>query len=201
MCIIREKFDRSCVSVRLLRSHLSFFLSTRNKDQRKERSSVFSRYDANVETILKRISTRLSSHIETYKAKYGVDGDSRKTKDIPFGRFYQELMKTNECKNLITLLLHLDGVSITRSTKLKMWLFSGCIVELPPKLRNQKSNMVVISIWVAHVEPISTLWLRRATAELEAIKLKGKALAQFQVVARGKCILDTKSLSRIPPNH
>jgi hypothetical protein len=97
--------------------------------------------------------------------------------DIPFGRFYQELIKKNKDKNLITLLLHLDGVTITRSSKLKMWMFSGCIVELPPKLRSQKSNMVLISIWVGHVEPISNLWLRQAVVELEAIKGKGKAFA------------------------
>ena len=54
---------------------------------------------------------------------------------------------------LVSLLLHLDGVGLTRSTQLKLWLFSGSIVELPPKLHNRRYNMIALSIWVGHSEP------------------------------------------------
>ncbi|CAF3066765.1 unnamed protein product [Rotaria sp. Silwood2] len=55
-----------------------------------------------------------------------------------------------------------------------MWMFSGTIVELPPKLRNRRCNMVLISIWVGYVEPSPTLWLKKAVNKLETIKTQGQ---------------------------
>lgn len=132
-----------------------------------------------MQEIVIRILTRLSSSIIQYRAKIALNDDSEHTKDIPFGSLYQDLLKKNDGKNLLTLLLHLDGVSVTRSTKLKMWLFSASIVELPPKLRSRRCNMVLISIWVAHVEPVSHLWLRRSVAHMEMMKHQSKSVFYY----------------------
>ena len=93
--------------------------------------------------------------------------------DIPFSKVYQSLIKKYDPQNLISLLLHADGVTVTRSTKLKMWLFSGVIIEIPPHLRNRRCNMVPISIWVSSVEPVANLWLKRSINNLQSIKYKG----------------------------
>jgi hypothetical protein len=66
-----------------------------------------------------------------------------------------------------------DGISITNSTKLKMWLLSGSIVELPGKLRSRRCNMVIISIWIGYVEPSAKLWLNYSLNKLQLIKDKG----------------------------
>lgn len=94
--------------------------------------------------------------------------------DLPYGLFYQRMVNGNPRNDHITLLLHADGVSVTRSTKLKMWLFSAVIVELPPKLRHRRCNMIPISIWVGHSEPKMTVWLSSSVENLCRMKAKGK---------------------------
>ena len=71
-----------------------------------------------------------------YKTRIIANDQSDAAIDIPLATCYQNLLKTNDGTELITLLLHADGVSVTRFTKLKMWLLSACIIELPPKLRS-----------------------------------------------------------------
>ncbi|CAF4500060.1 unnamed protein product [Didymodactylos carnosus] len=137
------------------------------------KNSIAYIYDSNVELIIKTIMTRLDLNVNEYKNKININEDADKTKDIPFGDLYQKLLKENNYQNMISMLLHVDGISITRSTKLKMWMFSGSIVELPPKLRSQRSNMVLISIWVGYVEPRSNLWLNMSIKNLEVIKVRG----------------------------
>ncbi|CAF4927705.1 unnamed protein product, partial [Rotaria socialis] len=71
------------------------------------------------------------------------------------------------------LLLHADGIGITSSTKLKMWMLSGSIVELPAKLRSRQCNMAIISIWIAYIEPPAKLWLNYSVNKLQIIKDQG----------------------------
>ena len=52
-----------------------------------------------------------------------------------FGYAYQQLLHKYSDENFITALMHLDGISLCQSNKLKMWLFSFSIVELPSKVR------------------------------------------------------------------
>jgi hypothetical protein len=117
--------------------------------------------------------TRLSSTISEYKKRIINNHDPEKTKDIPFGTLYQDLLKKNNHQDLISLLLHADGISITNSSKLKMWMLSGSLVELPAQLRSRRCNMVVISIWIAYVEPPGPLWLNYVSGKLQLIKDKG----------------------------
>jgi hypothetical protein len=56
---------------------------------------------------------------------------------------------------------------------LKLWLFSGAIVELPPKLRQRRHNMMLMSIWVAYSEPDPSLWLKQIVNELSYLKTRG----------------------------
>ncbi|CAF4947787.1 unnamed protein product, partial [Rotaria socialis] len=124
-----------------------------------DRSSIAYIYDSNVELIIKKIMARQSSNFNEHKKNIYNNTDHEKTKDIPFGTLYQYVLKQNGYQDLISLLLHVDGIGVTSSTKLKMWMLSGSIVELPAKLRSRQCNMVIISIWIAYIEPPAKLWL------------------------------------------
>ena len=130
-------------------------------------------YDVKVAKVVKCIVKRLSSTIEDYKEKIANDTDERRTRDIPFARLYRDLLAKHGTENIISLILHLDGISLTSSTRLKMCLFSGAIVELPPKHRYQRYNMILISVWVAYAEPDPHLWLRTSIAALKNLKEQG----------------------------
>ncbi len=69
--------------------------------------------------------------------------------------------------------MHLDGVGLCKSTKLKMWLLSFSIIELPAKIRYQKYNMPIVSIWICCKEPIASVWLQNSIETLEELKLSG----------------------------
>ena len=133
-------------------------------------------YDVDLKKIFTSLLKRLSSIIEQYKEKIHQGVDTERTNDIPFGRLYRTLMASYSKENFVSLILHLDGISLTRSTRLKLWLFSGSLVELPPLYRYQRFNMVLMSVWVGYVEPNPTLWLRSITSNLKSMKNQGKIL-------------------------
>ncbi|CAF4840063.1 unnamed protein product [Rotaria socialis] len=109
-------------------------------------------------------------NIDDYKEQINYNDDKEKAGDIPFRRLYQQLLKQNQKENLISLLLHLDEVGLTKSTKLKLWLFSGSIIELPSKLRYRRYNMIPMSIWVGYTEPQPDIWLKSIVNELKYLK-------------------------------
>ena len=78
-------------------------------------------------------------------------------------------------QNIISLILHLDGVSLTKSSKLKLWLFSGSFVEVPPKLRFRRYNMILLSIWIGCTEPPADLWLNGIIDSISRLKREGKS--------------------------
>jgi hypothetical protein len=130
-------------------------------------------YDVDIHRVLKSMLKRLSFYIEEYKHKIINNIDEDGTKDIPFGRLYKKLLEKHCSENIISLILHLDGIGLTRSTNLKMWLFSGALVELPPILRYRRHNMILLSIWIGYAEPDPDIWLRSTIIELIHIKAQG----------------------------
>ena len=134
---------------------------------------LIDRYDANVEYIIQKIIGRLEAEIEVYRIQIMNGKPDDQTVDIVFGNVYQSLIKRCGSQDLITLLLHADGVSVTNSSKLKMWLLSAVIVEIPPNLRSRRCNMIPISIWVSTVEPVMNIWLKRSIDNLQSIKATG----------------------------
>ncbi|CAF1326904.1 unnamed protein product, partial [Rotaria magnacalcarata] len=138
-----------------------------------DKKSIGYIYDGNVLLMIQKIMIRLSSVIREYKKKIHNSDHSENINDIPFGTTYQNLLKKNAGHDLISLLLHIDGISITNSTKLKLWLLSGSIIEAPPKLRSCRRNMIVISIWLAYIEPPAHLWLNHCVNNLKRLKEKG----------------------------
>jgi hypothetical protein len=93
--------------------------------------------------------------------------------DIPFQKIYRSFCKTNVHQYYISNVLHLDGIPLGKSTKLTLWILSCCIVELPPHLRSQRNNMVILSMWVGTRQPIIKLWLRECIKNLKNLKSTG----------------------------
>ena len=95
-------------------------------------------YGTHFITILTLIVTRLFKDIQDYKEQILKFGDSNtdtnQAYDIPFATTYQNLLRKYR-GNFFSLLFHGDGISLCKSTKLKMWLFSSFIIELPSILR------------------------------------------------------------------
>jgi hypothetical protein len=47
----------------------------------------------------------------------------------------------------VTLMLHIDGAPLVRWAKKQTWLVMGSIVEIPPPLRENQANMLLLSFW------------------------------------------------------
>lgn len=136
-------------------------------------------YDIDLENVLSKLLKRLSCDIEKYKEKIKNNIDDYETKDIPFCLLYRNLLQKYHLENIISILLHVDGISLTRSTRLKMWLFCGSFVELPPSLRCRRYNMLLLSIWVGYTEPEPKIWLKTIILKINYLKTQGKYFASY----------------------
>ena len=47
----------------------------------------------------------------------------------------------------VTLMLHIDGAPLIRWAKKHTWLVMGSIVEIPPPLRENQANMLLLAMW------------------------------------------------------
>lgn len=129
-------------------------------------------YDTNFPFLLKSISTRLYNEIQDYKRQISNDSEANgQFNDIPFASCYKTLLKCNN--NFISLLFHIDGIGLCKSNKLKLWIFSASIIELPPRLRYKRCNMPLISVWVGYQEPNIHMWLDRSIHMLKMLKNDG----------------------------
>lgn len=103
-----------------------------------------------------------------------TSNDAIKTYDLISGKLYQSLLKKFPTEKFISGLLHLDGIALCNSSKLKLWLCSMSIVELPARIRYQRYNMPVISIWVGYQEPVASFWLQNTIFVFDRLKVSGK---------------------------
>ena len=130
-------------------------------------------YDTDLKFILSSLLKSRWKEIEDYTVQIRTNNDVLGTKDIGYAQCYQHLLDRFSAESFVTALMHLDGVGLCKSSKLKMWLFSFSLVELPPKVRYQRYNMPIMSMWISHKEPVASLWLRRCVSSLEEIKVSG----------------------------
>jgi hypothetical protein len=130
-------------------------------------------YDIDLVRSLTAVLQRLYRSILDYSQEIKAGVDVLKIRDIPFGSLYQDFLSRFPGRNHISALLHLDGVSLTKSTKLKLWLFSFAIVQLRPTVRFARYNMPIVSIWIGHGEPNAHLWLDKAMLTMTTLKSTG----------------------------
>ncbi|CAF4129263.1 unnamed protein product [Rotaria magnacalcarata] len=110
-----------------------------------------------------RYLTTANDQLHSYTANKTSDESeevNKQSNDIPFASCYQNLLKYDN--NFISLLFHIDGIGLFKSSKLKLWLFSTSIIELPPRLRYKRCNMPVVSVWVGYKEPNIYMWLDKS---------------------------------------
>ena len=130
-------------------------------------------YDIDLSYYLFNIVKRLQKHILEYSAVIKLGVDAEETHDVPFGTLYQQLIRRYADQHLISAMLHRDGISITKSSKLKLWLLSFSIIELPPLLRFARHNMPIVSIWIGYRDPKASLWLDKSISTLHKLKSSG----------------------------
>jgi hypothetical protein len=134
-------------------------------------------YDFDVAKILSLLLKRFWKCIAGNVTCFRDRNDRHGTNDIGFGDVYQDLLDRFTEETFVTGLLHLDGISLCESSKIKMWLCSMSIVELPPRIRYSRFNMPVISVWIGHREPVVPLWLKETMLTLNRLKISGEKLA------------------------
>lgn len=136
--------------------------------------SIVSIFDVNQQLVFTRTLNRLLIDIETNRQQIVTDRSSPyNNNDIVFNRVYQELENKYGSIPFISLLLHLDGICLSKSSKLTLWLLSCSIVELPVHLRYRRFNMIILSVWVGYREPLIDLWLSECLQQLNIFKKKG----------------------------
>ena len=92
-------------------------------------------YQSDIKSIISLLLKKFYKEIREYTKQLRVKHEVLDTYDIGFGYACQQLLHKYSDENFITALMHLDGISLCQSNKLKMWLFSFSIVELPSKVR------------------------------------------------------------------
>ncbi|CAF1058835.1 unnamed protein product [Rotaria magnacalcarata] len=148
------------------------------------KNNIAAIYDSDVKSILCVLLEKIGDTIRVYKNDLILNNDTSGNLDIGFAYAYQNLLHRFSNENFITALMHLDGIGLCKSNKLKMWLLSFSIIELPAKLRYQKHNMVIVSIWVSSKEPIASVWLQKSIKKLEELKLTG--IVKFYLILTQK---------------
>lgn len=132
-------------------------------------------YEIDIKLAFSQIIDRLYRDIIQYKQEIASQA-MKEYNDIPFNSLYQNMIsRLTIDTNFISLILHIDGVSLSKSTKLMLWLLSGVFIELPPHLRYQRSNMILLSIWIGYQEPIPKAWLSSCVDRLSRLKTEGKS--------------------------
>ena len=129
-------------------------------------------YDADLSLLFVRTLDCLSTEIDTYRAAFLTAPRDELTNDIPYNNNYQLLLNATN-QPFISLVLHLDGIGLSRSSKQSLWLLSCSLVELPPHLRIRRFNMPVLSVWIAKEAPNMNLWLEEIFRRLQIVKEKG----------------------------
>ncbi|CAF4834517.1 unnamed protein product [Rotaria socialis] len=128
--------------------------------------------DTDIHGLLANIVSRLALDIEEYKKL--IFNPNQETKfDIPFAKVYQRLIQQHSTENLLTLLLHVDGIGLVKSSKLKLWICDASIIELPPELRYHRANVFLISMYIGYTEPNVNIWLKSSFHTLIGLKKTG----------------------------
>lgn len=131
-------------------------------------------FDVNQSIVFSRVLNRLSEDIEANRDQtLSSTPLVQLNNDVIFNEVYRKLQHQYRSSKFVSLLLHVDGIGITNSTKLSLWVCSCCFVELPSHLRYRKCNMPILSVWVGYCEPDIDLWLEECFSQFKNLKETG----------------------------
>ncbi|CAF3254449.1 unnamed protein product [Rotaria sp. Silwood2] len=125
-----------------------------------EKTQFANIYDTDYAIVFSGIVERHIVDIVKYREKILSEKYDNINNDISFQKIYRSFLNTTVYQPFISTLIHLDGIPLDTSTKLTLWLLSCFILELPPHLRNQRQNMIILSMWIGTRQPIIKIWLR-----------------------------------------
>ena len=131
-------------------------------------------YDINIKLVLSILLSRLWPVITEYKKQIELNSGDHHN-DIPFNILYRKMIKNIKNQQFVSIMLHIDGISICKSKKLTLWLLSGVIIELPPYLRYKRCNMILLSIHLGVSEPEPKSWLNSCFLQLNELKKEGNS--------------------------
>ena len=94
--------------------------------------------------------------------------------DIPSGLRYS--IVTKDILRPITLVIHADGAPLVRSSKTAVWPCFGAIIELPPPVREYKSNILTLRLWVLSIKPNVNLFLEGIIEQLLDLSNHGSSI-------------------------
>ena len=137
-------------------------------------------FDSIQVTMFTRTYDRLSSIINSYRQNFGKEEVGSETNDIIYNRNYKSLCDGVHY-SFISIIVHLDGVSLCKTSKRTLWIFSCSICELPPAIRNRRQNNIILSLWLSKEQPHINLWLDRCLCQLINLKQKGKSTVVTKV--------------------
>ena len=78
-------------------------------------------------------------------------------------------------QNTVNLAVSTDGIQLVKSgiTKYEAWPLFCNIIELPPKLRDSKNNLIIAGLWFGKKKPSSDILFEDLINEIELIKQTG----------------------------
>lgn len=129
-------------------------------------------FDVLQQAIFTRTYDRLCETINSYREVFTKKQADDKINDIVYNRNYK-ILRDSSPDSFISILLHLDGISLSKSTAQSLWILSCSIVELPPAIRTQRQNNLILSMWIANEQPNIELWLNNCFYQLVDVKRKG----------------------------
>ena len=131
-------------------------------------------FDSIQEIMFSRTYDRLCFIIDSYRHTFSTQEIDIETNDIVYNRNYKILRDLFNYP-FISIIIHLDGISLGKSNKTCLWILSASIIELPPAIRNRRQNNIILSLWVGNEQPIIRLWLEQCFSQLTNLKRKGKS--------------------------
>ena len=128
--------------------------------------------DTHLSSLLTTFLSRLAPDIERYRKTF-FNAHDNVPFDIPLAQNYRRLLRRYAGENLLSLILHIDGISLVKSSNLCLWVCNASIVELPPNVRTRRSSIILLSMYIGYSAPNAKLWLDPCLAELNNLKQQG----------------------------
>lgn len=145
--------------------------------RRKERCSFMNKMlasrDMNEIVITFDLKNQLKSIISRNQSVFGEVKDF-KPFDIHSGLYYQDstsfisLIKKNDENPVITVTIniHTDDAPLVPTSKASLWPCMGSMVELPPHIREQQGNIIILALWISSVRPDVDLFMQDSIQQL-----------------------------------
>ncbi|CAM4842902.1 unnamed protein product [Rotaria magnacalcarata] len=140
--------------------------------------------------IRSRLESILSCNIEVLTGKTNHLFPSG---DISRFKYYRLNTMNKENDNVISLILHADGAPLIRSTKQSLWPCYASIIELPPPIREYKSNILTLALWASRKKPDPDIFLDFMMHQLRALIERGTSIfidhIEYRFLIRIQCFI------------